>query len=487
MPLLSLRRCFWRCLILYVVASGIAASQTHFVWIENTGNNATIGVPEAAVPKIAGTPLESGDEIGVFTASGSCVGATRWEGANCAITVWGDDSQTPEVDGLLVGERLSYRVWQNSSGCEFRRVDVSYSQGDGMYHIDGVYLLASLVVEGSVSIKGSCLTPDCQPNSIAAVASLLLDRVVASPLIEGIDVQRAGSATDSDVPRVQLYRDLNRNNILDLEDVQLDTGRTFVNGRASFHQLGYTPGCSENLLIVFEISSQADVVHTTSVSIDSGDISGGPGTTVIFQGIATPPVPLRFGLMEFTARVVEDNVTLRWTLADESGTYGYAIQRLNRASELLDPLLQQGSGEWKEIGLINGGGSSHCEHIYIDAHLTVGSYAYRLKQIDVDGRSHYSQVVRVEVDPPSHYSLKQNYPNPFNPSTNISFGIPSKDFVSLKVFDLLGKEVATLVSEELSAGNYTRRWNAADVPSGVYFYRLQAGSFFESKRLSLLK
>jgi hypothetical protein len=83
--------------------------------------------------------------------------------------------------------------------------------------------------------------------------------------------------------------------------------------------------------------------------------------------------------------------------------------------------------------------------------------------------------------------LNQNYPNPFNPSTTFSFSLQSRSFVSLKVFDLLGREVATIVSEYLSTGNYSRQWNASVVPSGTYFYRLQTGSNVETKKLVLLK
>ncbi len=88
---------------------------------------------------------------------------------------------------------------------------------------------------------------------------------------------------------------------------------------------------------------------------------------------------------------------------------------------------------------------------------------------------------------PNRFALNQNYPNPFNPTTNISFSLPKRSFVSLKVFDLLGREVTTIVSEELSAGNYTRRWNAANMANGIYFYRLRAGNFIETKKLILLK
>ena len=88
---------------------------------------------------------------------------------------------------------------------------------------------------------------------------------------------------------------------------------------------------------------------------------------------------------------------------------------------------------------------------------------------------------------PQTFSLAQNYPNPFNPSTTISFSLPSQSFVSLKVFDIVGREVATIVSEEMPAGAYTRQWNAAKMSSGIYFYRLQAGSYTQTKKLVLLK
>jgi len=90
-------------------------------------------------------------------------------------------------------------------------------------------------------------------------------------------------------------------------------------------------------------------------------------------------------------------------------------------------------------------------------------------------------------DIPTTYSLDQNYPNPFNPSTKFTFGLPGNSFVSLKVFDVLGKEVTTIVSGNLPAGIYTREWNAGELPSGVYFYQLQAGKFLQTRKLLLLK
>ncbi|MGA3286133.1 MAG: T9SS type A sorting domain-containing protein [Bacteroidota bacterium] len=88
---------------------------------------------------------------------------------------------------------------------------------------------------------------------------------------------------------------------------------------------------------------------------------------------------------------------------------------------------------------------------------------------------------------PTRYALEQNYPNPFNPSTTISFSLPSKGFVSLKVFDLIGREVATIVSETMPVGSYSKYWNAFNLSSGLYFYRLQVGTFTATKKMTLLK
>lgn len=96
-------------------------------------------------------------------------------------------------------------------------------------------------------------------------------------------------------------------------------------------------------------------------------------------------------------------------------------------------------------------------------------------------------IIQKSSDIPTGFRLEQNFPNPFNPSTTISFSLPLKSRVTLKVFDVLGREVTTLVKDELPAGNHAQRWNATHVSSGVYFYRLQAGSFTETKKLVLLK
>jgi hypothetical protein len=85
------------------------------------------------------------------------------------------------------------------------------------------------------------------------------------------------------------------------------------------------------------------------------------------------------------------------------------------------------------------------------------------------------------------YELFSNYPNPFNPSTTIKYSIPQSSIVVIKIFDVIGNEIETLVSEEKSVGTYEVNWNAINIPSGIYFYKLQAGSFIETKKMVLMK
>lgn len=134
---------------------------------------------------------------------------------------------------------------------------------------------------------------------------------------------------------------------------------------------------------------------------------------------------------------------------------------------------------------------------YIDASPIDGLNVYRLTAVNYDFQESDSSnsvvvdnstgILEDEQPPPQAFALNQNYPNPFNPSTTISFSLPYEAFVSLSVFDVLGREVSTIVNEELSAGNYSREWYAGRLPSGIYFYNLQAGAYSATKKVVLLK
>lgn len=115
-------------------------------------------------------------------------------------------------------------------------------------------------------------------------------------------------------------------------------------------------------------------------------------------------------------------------------------------------------------------------------------YFWHIKTVSINGYSYWSEIWNFTLlNLPKDYQLYQNYPNPFNPATIIKYDLPQAGHVVLKVYDILGREVATLVNEEETAGTYTLKFNGAKLSSGVYFYNLRAGSYTNTKKLLLLK
>ena len=166
----------------------------------------------------------------------------------------------------------------------------------------------------------------------------------------------------------------------------------------------------------------------------------------------------------------------------EVNNRGFEIEKKISEATVLD-------NNWNKIGFVKGNGNSNSpkDYSFVDKNLSGGGkYQYRLKQIDNDGRFKYSNIIEVEVMP-NENSLLQNYPNPFNPVTNFKFQIVKPGLVTLKIYDMLGKEVSTIVNEELKAGYYSYKWDASKLASGIYFYRITAGSYTEVKKMLMIK
>ncbi len=191
------------------------------------------------------------------------------------------------------------------------------------------------------------------------------------------------------------------------------------------------------------------------------------------------PVPVE--LSAFSVNNFNNSVVLMWQTATEINNYGFDIER--------SLILESEPVNYKKIGFTSGNGNSNrtIDYEYMDRDLTPGKYAYRLKQIDTDGKFTYSNGIEIEVGNINNFNVSQNYPNPFNPNTNINFNLPYSGFVTLVVYDILGNEITTLINEELSAGNYTKNFDATNLSSGVYFYKLNAGKFSETKKMMLVR
>jgi hypothetical protein len=201
-------------------------------------------------------------------------------------------------------------------------------------------------------------------------------------------------------------------------------------------------------------------------------------TAVNINAINPGNTPLPVELTSFTAAYKNSAVTLNWQTKTEVNNYGFNLER--RINE----------GEWDSIIFIEGHGNSNSpkEYSYTDKELFAGGskFQYRLKQIDSDGSFEYSDVVEVEVVP-DQFELSQNYPNPFNPSTTIRFSLPQAAQIKINLYNMLGEQVASIAEGMYESGYHKVTFNASNLPSGTYIYRLESSDFVQVKKMVLIK
>lgn len=195
---------------------------------------------------------------------------------------------------------------------------------------------------------------------------------------------------------------------------------------------------------------------------------------IIIHAVAeSPGTPFPVELSAFAASVEKNSVYLKWQTTSETNNYGFELLRGDT-----------------QIAFISGHGTTMQEHDYqfIDQNLKPGVYNYQLYQIDFDGTRTFAGKVEAAIqNVPVEFSLAQNYPNPFNASTRINFTLPTRELVRLTIYNVLGKEVAQLLNEEKLAGQHEILFNASDFTSGIYYYKLEAGTFTEMRKFILLK
>lgn len=194
-------------------------------------------------------------------------------------------------------------------------------------------------------------------------------------------------------------------------------------------------------------------------------------------------IPLPVELVSFTAKFENQKIILKWKTATEVNNYGFEIERkiINKETK---------ENDWQKIGFIKGKGVTNAvvEYSFIDENIISGKLKYRLKQIDNDGSFKYSDEIEIEVNMPREFILYQNYPNPFNPTTKIKFSLVQDGLTTLKIYDILGREVQMLVNEELKAGQiYEVIFDASKLSPGIYFYKLENNNNSSTKKLILIK
>lgn len=190
--------------------------------------------------------------------------------------------------------------------------------------------------------------------------------------------------------------------------------------------------------------------------------------------------PLPVELSSFSAVTLESGIKLKWRTETEVSNYGFDVERtLSNSQNLI----------WDKIGFVEGHGNSNSpkDYSFVDENISAGKYSYRLKQVDTDGKFEYSKVIEVDLGSAINYELSQNYPNPFNPSTTIRFSVFESSLINLSIFNSLGEKIEELVNEVKEPGVHTIEFNAKDLSSGTYFYRIQTANFVQTNKMILQK
>ncbi|MCF8413862.1 MAG: T9SS type A sorting domain-containing protein [Melioribacteraceae bacterium] len=189
--------------------------------------------------------------------------------------------------------------------------------------------------------------------------------------------------------------------------------------------------------------------------------------------------PLPVELSTFSASVKENAIELNWSTATEINNYGFEVERS----------IDEGNS-FTKIGFVEGVGNTVIpqDYKFVDSAPYFGAAEYRLKQIDFDGKFEYSNVIEIEFgSKPNEIELAQNYPNPFNPTTTINFTLLKETNVSLVVYNQLGELVENLIQGVKPAGKYSVNFNAIQLTSGIYFYKLKTEDFTQVRKMMLMK
>ena len=225
----------------------------------------------------------------------------------------------------------------------------------------------------------------------------------------------------------------------------------------------FSPYVSSNLLNVMHVDSFYQLTDKAVGEVTTVAVTN-TGSVLKLQDS-----PLPVTLASFTYAVSGRNVNLKWVTSSEQNNSGFEVYRIfgdaNRSI----------TSNWTNIGFIQGKGNvtGNTEYNFTDKNLSTGKYYYRIKQVDYNGNYEYFDLNgSADIGAPSKVSLGQNYPNPFNPVTNIGYEIPQDARVTMKVYDITGREISTLVNETQAAGYHTVKFDASKYSSGMYFYKV---------------
>ena len=253
---------------------------------------------------------------------------------------------------------------------------------------------------------------------------------------------------------------------------------------------------SANSFLTSDFSAATTLVSSMGTNIEAGAIAFGYGSNsqldgdlyrdivigtlttttkdIYFIESQTEDGALPVELTSFTAKTTKAGVMLNWTTVTEVNNFGFDVETLRATSS-----------KWEKVGFVEGHGNSNSpkEYSFFD---NSGATSYRLKQVDFNGNYEYSDVVTVKASL-AKTELYQNSPNPFNPSTKISFSLAETGKVNVSVYNVIGQKVADLVNQTMESGVHNVDFNASNLPSGLYIYRLDTPNYSKTMKMMLLK
>ena len=217
------------------------------------------------------------------------------------------------------------------------------------------------------------------------------------------------------------------------------------------------------------------------------------GTAYVIDNIFfTADGSLPVELTSFHAGNTKNGILLEWNTKSESNNAGWDVESRSQNSEVSSQKSSHAEPveAWTKVGFISGKGTTTDSQNYqfkvSSSEFKTSNVEFRLKQIDLDGKFAYSNILKVDLSP-NNFGLSQNYPNPFNPTTVINYSLQVQSDVKLVVFDLLGREVATLVNGTQNAGIYSVNFNGKNLTSGLYFYTLTSNGNKQTRSMILTK
>ncbi|MDZ7722544.1 MAG: GEVED domain-containing protein [candidate division KSB1 bacterium] len=509
--------------------------------VRNTGYNATIVLPLSAEPRVDDISLATGNYVGVFSSEGICCGYSRWQGENMQITAWGDDPATADVvEGFTAGEDIQYRVLQPETQREIRDVQVTYSQGSGVYQTDALFVIASFNTSSDVTFEKAFSTGW---NGFSY--NITNDDNRIDTALEGIS------------SHIQIMKDglgntwlpeFGINNLGDLNftkgyKVLMKTEQTIeVNGtpvdsdfliqlQRGWNMIGYLPQfpapaafcfseLGSKLLLAKDMQGNSFIPEFGINTI--GELEPGEAYKLSMAESASLRFPLVVTILG-KSKSTQTAQPVHFTVKGNTGENASLVIPTSA-----NPVFSDGTAlkDGDEIGVFNSDGLCCGASVWEGDNLLItlwgddgmtsvkdGFYAGDSLYFKVwDHETEYEYRAEAQADSmpivyrpdqmyvltgltggagtavdsraerPDNFVLRPNFPNPFNPVTRISFETPVRTLVNIKVFNMSGQCVATLMNNVMNAGYHSVEWDAAQQPSGVYLCKMTAEIVFQHSK-----